>query len=618
VKARILTILLVLIITALVTYPMQATSVKASPEAERWWNTNWKYRIPVTVNNPSSTDLYEFQILITLDTQALISDGKMNSDCSDLRVIYQEEELPYWIEPYTINSDATRIWVKVPHIEAEESITIYMYYGNPSATSTADPNEVFLFFEDFNSEEDFNARWEIQYNGGAGGYTFSTEDDVTYIEFYGTSNGYTVWTKKSFSGNVAVDARIRAVDDNYDHDLSFWIMQDWYHKWGGFPGDEHWDDNAPAEVSFYEIINKYGHGAGSTSYNKTSKYTHVQFQWQIFSVARFGNRLVSEFPKFYPTYHDSLTLTPQQDMIDEGRLGITTNIDDSDTKVRIDWVLVRKYVEPFPSCSLRGEETFIYVILKSSSGQVFPGLTVELYEGATFLSSDVSNSSGYALLGAKLGSLTVKVKYGDYVVQEESITVSEDNAGGSIEITLGFDLIIVSSVEVTQSNRDIILYLCLAIPFVLLGFKRRKSIQTWVAIVLAIVITIAVAVPIYVWVAHMTAPGEAFRPTKLAILDYSMLPNRIDLTLKNVGEYTDALHSITIKLGAETLRYYDDSTMVAVITPSGVTNVPLGNVKLKPGAAYEIVVPFEWTAGYTYTIKILGKANSMAQVNVAS
>ncbi len=611
-ESKILTLLSMLVILALIAYPMHITSVKAYPEAGRWWNTNWKYRIPVTVNNPSSTDLYEFQVLITLDTQALISDGKMNSDCSDLRVVYQGEELPYWIEPYTINSDATRIWVKVPRIEAGESITIYIYYGNPSATSTADPNEVFLFFEDFNSEEDFNARWEIQYDGGAGGYIFGTENSVTYIEFYGTSERYTVWTKESFSGNIAIDARVKAVDDNWDHDLSFWIMQDWNHRWGGFVGDRIWDADPATEPREHAIINKYG-----SSYSWITGNEYLKYQWQIFSVARFGNRFVSEFPKFYPTC-ESLTLTSHQDIIDEGRLGITTNIDDSDTKVRIDWVLVRKYVEPFPSCSLGGEETFIYVILKSSSGQAFPGLTIELYEGATFLSSDVSNSSGYALLGAKLGSLTAKVKYGDYVVQEESITVSEGDAGGSIEITLGFDLIIVSSMEVTRSDRDIIPYLCLAIPFVTLGFKRRKSIQTWVAIVLAIVITIAIAVPIYMWVAHMTAPGEVFRPTELTIIDYSMPPNRIDITLKNVGEYTDALYSITIKLGSTTLKYYNPSTTVAVITPSGVALVPLGNIKLKPGATYEIVIPFEWTAGYTYTIKILGKANSMVETELTS
>jgi len=615
-KSKILTLLSMLVILALIAYPMHITSVKASPEAGRWWNTNWKYRIPVTVNNPSSTDLYEFQVLITLDTQALISDGKMNSDCSDLRVMYQGEELPYWIEPYTINSDATRIWVKVPRIEAGESITIYIYYGNPSATSTADPNEVFLFFEDFNSEEDFNARWEIQYNGGAGGYTFGTEDDVTYIEFYGTSNGYTVWTKKSFSGNVAVNARIRAVDDNYDHDLSFWIMQDWYHKWGGFPGDKHWDGNDPDEVHYYMIINRYGHGAGSTSYNRTSKYTHVQFQWQIFSVARFGNKLVSEFPKFYPGCHDSLTLTPQQDMIDEGRLGITTSIDYSDTKVRIDWVLVRKYVHPFPSYTIGEEETFIYLTVKSVSGNVFPGISLETWEGASQLSSGVSNSSGCAILGAKLGTLTVKIKYRGYVLEEKTIDVTD--AAQNIEVNLDFEMIIVSSVEISSTNDFVIPYLCMATPLLLLGLRRRKSIQTWVAIVLAIVITIAIAVPIYIWVAHITSPAESFRPTELAVLDCSMQPNKIELTLKNVGEYTDALYSITIKLGSTTLKYYNPSTTVAVITPSGVALVPLGNIKLKPGATYEIVIPFEWTAGYTYTIKILGKANSMVETELTS
>jgi hypothetical protein len=109
-----------------------------------WWNTAWLYKVPVTIT--SSTSYTNQQIKIYLNTQALISAGKMRSDCGDLRVIDSDDatQLPYWIEPGTCNKPPyTVIWVKVPSIPAG-SKTIYLYYGNPSATSQSNADNVFF------------------------------------------------------------------------------------------------------------------------------------------------------------------------------------------------------------------------------------------------------------------------------------------------------------------------------------------------------------------------------------------------------------------------------------------------------------------------------------------
>jgi len=72
----------------------------------------------------------------------------MNSDCSDIRFTYlnstdnTEIEIPYWIES-DCNTTNTRIWVKVPFIQANSPETIYVYYGNSSATSLSDSAKVF-------------------------------------------------------------------------------------------------------------------------------------------------------------------------------------------------------------------------------------------------------------------------------------------------------------------------------------------------------------------------------------------------------------------------------------------------------------------------------------------
>jgi hypothetical protein len=78
-----------------------------------WWDPNWSYRAPVVINNTlNSNTLKDYQVLVTLDTQTLISQGKMRSDCDDIRVVDGAgNQLSYWIEPGTCNTRNTKIWV---------------------------------------------------------------------------------------------------------------------------------------------------------------------------------------------------------------------------------------------------------------------------------------------------------------------------------------------------------------------------------------------------------------------------------------------------------------------------------------------------------------------------
>ncbi len=106
--------------------------------AQAWWDYNRQYRIPIIVTSEISNDLYNYQLPIEVDTQSLISAGKMNDNCSDIRFSTEDgSELAYWIEPQTVGTTDTKIWVKIPHIPGSGEITIYMYYGNPDASSSS-------------------------------------------------------------------------------------------------------------------------------------------------------------------------------------------------------------------------------------------------------------------------------------------------------------------------------------------------------------------------------------------------------------------------------------------------------------------------------------------------
>ena len=111
--------------------------------------SNWSYRLPITINNPNAIPVTNFQVGITINTQAFIAAGKMQSNGNDIRFTDGScNVLNHWIES-GINTTSTLIWVKVPTLPAGNS-TIYMYYGNVSAPNVENPAAVFDFWEDFN------------------------------------------------------------------------------------------------------------------------------------------------------------------------------------------------------------------------------------------------------------------------------------------------------------------------------------------------------------------------------------------------------------------------------------------------------------------------------------
>jgi len=122
-----------------------------------WWDSDWLYKKPITINY-SGSSLSDFQILVTADTESLIS-SKMQTDCGDIRMIDSNEgagdELDYWIEPGTCNTTSTRIWVEVPSITGNK--TIYMYYGKADAPNGSSGSDTFVYFNDFETSVGFDA-----------------------------------------------------------------------------------------------------------------------------------------------------------------------------------------------------------------------------------------------------------------------------------------------------------------------------------------------------------------------------------------------------------------------------------------------------------------------------
>lgn len=109
------------------------------------------YFVDIDVDNSANAISYtDHQVLITVNTMDLISQGKMNADGSDIRFFDDLcNPLCHSVES-GLNTATTAIWVKVTSVPASSVTTIRMQYGNSNATSVENGECTFDFFEDFN------------------------------------------------------------------------------------------------------------------------------------------------------------------------------------------------------------------------------------------------------------------------------------------------------------------------------------------------------------------------------------------------------------------------------------------------------------------------------------
>ena len=196
----------IIILTPLVIYSL--THLQKSEAA--WFNDSWGYRQNVAITNSGSAQT-DYQVAITLDTTSLITNGKMQSNCNDIRITdINGKLLPFWIETGTTgaggkacNASTTQIWTKVPSIPTSGQ-TIYLYYGNPQAQSTQNGNKVFEFFDDFNNSTIDSSKWTQGIIGTTSGTNFS-ESGGNLVG--GNSNRY-IQSAITYSGNYIAETRM--------------------------------------------------------------------------------------------------------------------------------------------------------------------------------------------------------------------------------------------------------------------------------------------------------------------------------------------------------------------------------------------------------------------------
>jgi len=219
------------------------------------WLSGWSYRRAITVTAGSNGMPADYQVKIVINTASLISAGKMRSDGGDIRFTKGDGVtlLSYWIES-GINTASTIIWVKDPDaLSANASHIIYMYYGNPNATSQSNPDATLEFYENFASDPNTNGKWTIYRYAGdtANEFAYDSTNRRVYLTTSATYKGVMAFFK-----NVATPNGFR---------IRFK---------GGSGGADGWAFGFFKDVTPYQTYGKssYGGALGLKAYDGTNTY----------------------------------------------------------------------------------------------------------------------------------------------------------------------------------------------------------------------------------------------------------------------------------------------------------------------------------------------------------
>ncbi|MCD6148927.1 DUF2341 domain-containing protein [bacterium] len=325
-----------------------ATSEELTAEevAEVSYSVGGEATYAVDVTEQSGNDLTDYPVRIDLDPSW---DGWDLNPSKDSIYFTDEEGNPlyYWIEKFDTENKVATIWVKVPSISANGTVRVYMHVSpsNPYLTYR-DPAQVFDFFDDFDTFD--TAVWTEPGVSDYGGYTVENSNLVLYI---GTRNKLkpsvdvnSTFTQSTYSlNNRAIRFKMKAmkVDEGDEHA--------WFNNGAGFSNTQNqaqgsqrvWgrnDQRAHAVTDASGLV--YGEGSwnGSlTDYEvREVRLTGSQIKYVHNDVVKYTESAVA-----------------QADMYLYILIGCGDGYgNDAYAELYIDFILIRKYVDPEPTVSL--------------------------------------------------------------------------------------------------------------------------------------------------------------------------------------------------------------------------------------------------------------------------
>jgi hypothetical protein len=257
-----------------------------------------------------------------------------------------------------VDGDYAVFWVEVADDLSTNPVTIYIYYGNPTATSISDGDATFLFFDDFESytagQNLPTTKWPYQ----TAGWKIYQDTTGKVVRYEGgdtvTGGNSRAINNVNVSGGFAVEALMRS-ESGKDAGVLICATSDVTSKYG------------------YNYFIGWG-SSGSTAY--------------IYYMAGTSATQLAFYSNAVPTTYTRVTVTHRSDglmkLIRAGTVLVSaTHTTYTSGYIGVeawyslypasywDWIAVRKYVEPEPAHGSWGSEETV-AILETIVAMNFP------------------------------------------------------------------------------------------------------------------------------------------------------------------------------------------------------------------------------------------------------
>ncbi|MEA3324683.1 MAG: DUF2341 domain-containing protein, partial [Euryarchaeota archaeon] len=178
------------------------------------WATDlsgWDCRQLINISNTAG-ELSYHQVKIELNSSNGGANWNWTNNGNDTRFTYYnsttetETEIPFWIESWNSTAETSTIWVNVTSLANNANTTIYLYYGNTSASSASNGTNTFEFFDDFPGSSIDTTKWpNTTGTPTVSGGELKLDTDGTYDKIH---------SPIEFSKPYAVRARSKSSDYN--------------------------------------------------------------------------------------------------------------------------------------------------------------------------------------------------------------------------------------------------------------------------------------------------------------------------------------------------------------------------------------------------------------------
>jgi len=368
------------------------------------WLSGWDYRQAINISNTAG-DLTNYQVRIDLNSTNVGSNFNWSNNGSDIRFTDASDNLlNFWIESWNSTEQEATIWVNVTSLPNNTNTTIYMYYGNPSASSVSNGSAVFEFFDDF---EDGNIS------------DWTTTSGTTSV-VSGLSGNYAIKHTGDGTNNIGqVVYKSYTVPDSYIFECEF--MLDDY-------------GTSTYEPYFYIFLPRYVDANNLIrvdSYYSTDQYIRywkiVEGSYSAIAAATWISGGQAEKDKIYKFKYVSKGSTvdiyiddvkyisdaTKNTEVSAGKIGFGANVN---AQLIEDNMRIRKYADPEPTVSSFGSE------------EIFAGIIINVYDNQT--NQSLTNWTVYFTNGTDEATFTnqnnpAKYHWSTIPYGEINITISD-------------------------------------------------------------------------------------------------------------------------------------------------------------------------------------------------